>query len=358
MSETPSAHSPLRLVHVGTGGWGRSWMRVLQSSPDVTPVAWVDPYPESLAAAVKEGAHEGACFPSLSDALNAVEADAALVTTSVAGHVPVAVEALSAGLHVLVEKPFAMTLREARSAVDAARTASKVLAVSQNYRHHPAPRFVQRLVNEERVGTIGTVEIDFRRDFARTLPTGAGHHTWPQPLLVDMAIHHFDLLRMVLGREPLRIRCHAFNPPWSPYKDPAAAYLTIEFEGGVMVDYRGSWASSGPVTPWAGEWKMDFSNGEIAWSSRGDDPAKPERVAVRGLKGNARAVRLPAVPHLDRAGTLADFVHAIRTGREPETSGRDNLASLALSLAAVKSAQEDRTVDLSEFLSPSSEVLV
>jgi len=57
------------------------------------------------------------------------------------------------------------------------------------------------------------------------------------------------------------------------------------------------------------------------------------------------------VPRLDRAGALAEFAAAVREGRSPASSGRENLGSLALALAARRSAQEGRPVELSELLS-------
>jgi predicted dehydrogenase len=66
--------------------------------------------------------------------------------------------------------------------------------------------------------------------------------------------------------------------------------------------------------------------------------------------GAARPVELPPIAALDRAGALAAFVDAIRTGVEPETSGRRNLLTLALTLAAIRSATERRRVAVAELL--------
>ncbi len=162
-----------------------------------------------------------------------------------------------------------------------------------------------------------------------------------------MAIHHFDLMRHVLGEEPVAIDCHAWNPPWSPYRDPACALATIEFDGGAVVSYRGSWVSPGPRTAWAGEWRMECEGGEIAWTSRSDLKAQSaDRVSVRPLGEEAREVQLPAVAHEDRAGALAEFAKAVRSGREPQSSGRENLRSLALAFAAVAAASTGARVEL------------
>ena len=105
----------IRLIQVGMGGWGLMWGNTVRSSEDAELVACVD-----MDAAARSRAQEKLelsperCFSSLSDALAAAECDAVLITTFLPAHVPVALEALAAGKHVLLEKPFAPTLADAR----------------------------------------------------------------------------------------------------------------------------------------------------------------------------------------------------------------------------------------------------
>ena len=208
--------------------------------------------------------------------------------------------------------------------------------ISQNYRFFPAVRAVIALVREEKLGSIGSVSIDFRRYKNNPKAGGDGYYQVWQPLLVDMAIHHFDLMRVVLGQEPSQITCQSWNPPWSKFVDPAAATATITFDGGAVVNYRGSWVSPRPRTCWSGEWHIECTGGEIVWTSR-DDTA-PDHVSVRPLGKHARQVKLPEVPLTDRHGSLQAFMQAVRTGQEPECSGADNLHTMELMLAAVASA--------------------
>ncbi|MFC3835564.1 MULTISPECIES: Gfo/Idh/MocA family protein [Deinococcus] len=338
--------TPLKLLHVGLGGWGRSWMTVTAAQEEVEVVGHVDAHPEALALAQAQGAAPDRCFPSLEAALHGAGAQAVLVTTNAVGHAPVALAALEAGLPVLIEKPFATSIEEARTVVEAAAAKGLPLMVSQNYRFHPAAQAAAAWVKAAPYGEVGAAVVEFRRDSART--AASAHHLLPHPLLLDMAIHHFDLMRFVLGREAVSIDCHAFNPPWSPFRDPASAVATIDFTGGVVVSYRGTWASSGVKTPWAGEWRLDATDAELTWTGRDDPPA--DRATVRPVGKRPRALPLPPVVDLDRAGALAEFVHAVREGREPQSSGRDNLGSLALALAAIRSAQERRGVPLAELL--------
>ena len=337
---------PVRIVQVGMGGWGQNWAEIAipRAGKVVESVAWVDADPASLAAAGKAlRLPAKRLFPSLGAALAEVEADAVLVTTTIAGHVPVTLEAIAAGKHVLVEKPFAPSVAEAARVVAAAVDAGVILMVSQNYRHFPAARAAAALVASGELGPVGAVAIDFRRDV--TALDRPRHFGLEHPLLVDMAIHHVDLLRMVLGQEATTISCRAWNPPGSPFTGDAVGTATISLSGGAVASWRGSWISPGEQTPWAGEWRIDCAEGEIRWTGRDDTGGtSKDSVVVRSRKGKERKVALPEVKPHGRAGALAHFAHAVQSGTEPETSGRDNLGTLALVHAAVASAATGEAV--------------
>jgi len=161
------------------------------------------------------------------------------------------------------------------------------------------------------------------------------YHIW-EPLLVDMSIHHFDLMRLVLGQEPRRVQCTTWNTPWSKFVEPSTGAMTILFDGGTVVNYRGSWTSTAPQTDWAGEWSMEGEKGILTWTGRGEIP---ERATVQLRDEKPREVELSPLPATDRAGSLHAFVQAIATETEPETSGRKNLATLKLMFAAIESAK-------------------
>src|ERR1700741_3558475 len=94
----------------------------------------------------KLGASSSHFFPALSDAIAGTDAEAVVVALPLPLHAAVVREALLAGKHVLIEKPFTQTLEEAHSLVGIAEKSSRVLMVSQNYRFFAAPqgRFTDR----------------------------------------------------------------------------------------------------------------------------------------------------------------------------------------------------------------------
>ena len=230
----------IRLVQVGMGGWGRNWAtHVIQQDEDVELVACVDLDAELLVQAQKLlSMPSERCFQTLKSALAAIEADAVLITASLPAHVPTALEALDAGKHVLLEKPFAPTLVEAQQVVEMAAKRNRVLMISQNYRFFPAVQTVTALIREGKLGSIGSVTVDFRRYKNSSEATDHRYHQVWQPLLVDMAIHHFDLMRLVLGQEPSQVSCQAWNPPWSVFVDPAAAAARDWLGPGVLSHVR------------------------------------------------------------------------------------------------------------------------
>jgi predicted dehydrogenase len=337
------AVNPLRVLQVGLGPHGRNWARrVVPDIKAVDLVAYVDSDPQALdlLRAEDERVPAERCFESLKEAIAASQPEAVLVTTALPGHLPVIEAALNSGLHVLVEKPFAPSVDAGQRLVDLAADKGLVLMVSQNYRFFPGPQAVASLVHDSGLGSLHEVSIDFRRYSA-----GQGrHHLEEQPLLVDMSIHHFDLLRLILNREPQRVYCEAWNPEWATFGGPSVAVASIVFEGGVVVSYRGSWVSAGPITPWAGDWRLEFHNGEVFWTGRKDEGALQDRVVVRPRHGKARTATLPTMRWTGSWGTLTEFADAVQNHREPNSSGRDNLGSLALMAAAVESAARREVV--------------
>ena len=333
----------LRLVQVGFGGWGRDWAARVRATPEVRVVGTVDAVPEAARAAGKlYGLGDGACFTSLEGALAGTAADVVLVTAGAAAHAPLVRTALGAGKHVLVEKPFALTLSDAQALVDMAAAENLTLMVSQNYRFFPAAWTARRLVAEGALGEVGSVYTDFRVDMAARLPAGSPYFALPDPLLLDMAVHHFDLMRFTLG-EAASVGCATWNPPGSPFTDAPVANATVGLRSGATVAYRGSWLGA-PPTFWSGVWRVEGSSGVLTWTGRNGLDLSGEQVTLNGRE--IPLAPLPDLPRTGRRGVLLEFAEAVRTGREPLSSGRDNLGTLALTLAAIASAAAGRTVSL------------
>ena len=329
------------MIQGGLGAWGRNWARdIVPRVAAVEVVAWADSSAAARTTAIDElGLPPARCFVSLGEAAEATAAEAVLGTVALVAHAPVIDAALALGKHVLIEKPFAPTAEEAQRLTDAAAAAGRVLQVSHNYRFFPAVVAARRLLQERRLGAAIAVDIDFHQ-----YAPGREYRYYdiPDPLLADMLIHMFDLIRFVLGRGPVEVVCWSWNPSGSPFKYDAAAAIMVRLAGGVVVTLRGSWVSREAPTPWAGRWRIQCDDGVIGFTSRGPAASgtDDDRVVLRPLGGAETELRLDPMPLYDRAGTLDAFAHAVRGQPTAgwEVTAADNLGSLRLMEAAIRSA--------------------
>ena len=339
--------SKLRLIQCGVGGMGKTWWSgPVRSSPDFDLVAIVDVAEQPLSEAGDAlSVAPQRRFTSLQAALDAVEADAVLTVTPPPVHVEHAKLAFARGLHLLTEKPIAHDLGSARAMVDLARRAGRQLVVAQNYRYSPAVQRLRSLVRGERpVGGLSHGHIDFYipADF-----TGTFRQSMRFPLLVDMAIHHLDLIRAVTGRNITRVTAQTFNPPGSWYEHHAALKMLLELEGGVPFSYSGDWSALGRSTSWNGTWRLQCAAGSIHLD---DEQITVGRCERWNKNPREESVAIPPVERTGQAALLHHFAESVRANAPAETSGADNLWSFAAVMAGVISATEHRAVDVAELL--------
>ena len=332
-----SSAEPVRIIQVGAGAMGRTWLQVLSESEQVELVGLVD-LDEAVArqAAAAAGYPDLAVAGSLERLLDQVDAQAVLNVTVPAAHASVSTTALLHGLPVLCEKPLAESVRAGLSMIAAAELSGQLLMVSQSrryWRHLSAYR--QQIAA---LGSLGTVSCDF----FKAPRFGGFREEMAYPLLIDMAIHQFDLARDLVGSEPLAVYCESYNPSWSWYRGDAAAQVLFEFAGGSRFSFNGSWCSPGLETSWNGSWRVNGEGGTAVW----DGDHEPQAV-------NAAGQSIPAAVGTEPeqiAGSLAEFVQVLRAGTVPSGEAHSNVLSLAMVEAAIRSASERRRVLIAEVL--------
>jgi predicted dehydrogenase len=341
----------MRIIQIGAGFWGTGWARAIHEFEDTELAAVVDVCPEALARACDPvQLPRGRRFSRLADALDGVEADAALVVVPPEVHAEVAIECLEAGLDVLVEKPFAPSVDEAVAIVRRAEELGRTIMVTQSFRFKRGPQTVRKLIREGVVGAIEAVDVRF----SKAPPFEGFRVEMDEPLIIDMAIHHFDFIRGILGLEPSRVRANSFNPSWSWFRGNAAAFVEFETAEGAHVAYSGSWVSRSRETSWDGSWEIQGSEGSIIWGhNRVEYRPSPANFGLTVYSKDmlergdgVMDVPLVALHAEERQGTLREFTTARREGRVPQASGRDNLRSLALVYGAVESTRSGEWVDL------------
>ncbi len=329
----------MRFIQIGVGGFGKGWVQRLTNNSSVEVVALVDVNQTALTAARKVGNYgKDICFSKLNEALKKVKADALVCVTPPEYHKQYVVQAMKAGLDVITEKPMADNLASCMSILRASRNTGQTCVVSQNYRYRPETWTLARLVESGRIGDIGQVKIDFYmgHDFG-----GGFRHEMRDPLLIDMAIHHFDLVRFVTGLNAMSVRGEAWNPAWSNYKGDSSSSLVFEMENNVRVVYNASWSSKGQFCSVDGNWQIEGSKGSISYENG--------KISLRKVPKLYKVNRTDTFRAKGPENTLQDFVlndfiFSVKRGKRPQTDVFDNIHSVAMVFAAVKAVRTGKRV--------------
>jgi predicted dehydrogenase len=348
----------MRVIQAGVGGFGGSWLYAIRECDGFHHVALVDPDQAALdSAGVIVGVPPERRFRHIEDALASVEADGLVDVTPAPCHEYTSISAMKAGLHVLVEKPLSDTMASAQAMVRAARKVDRVLMVTQQYRYQDQPRCLRGMIADGVIGQIDHVVVEFQ---IQGLLQGWRRHM-RHPFLMDMAVHHFDMMRYLLGQNAVCVTAQTWNPPFSNTDGDMSAFAWVEFERGARVNYTGTFAAPGQDTGWNGRWVLTGSRGSLVWNPR------DEWGPIRLFRQNADLSQyhdqhfftpLPEAwgepvwaESIGPTGHHYNLYHwraCIEQHVEPETSGRDNLHTLALTFAAVEAADTGRTVEVDQ----------
>jgi predicted dehydrogenase len=316
----------MRAVIVGAGAVSRIWSKILHDHPGVDVEGWVDVRPDSAA----EGAALLGISPlitdNLAEALEKVRPRFVLDCTPPTAHRQVTETCLRAGVPVLGEKPMACSMADARAMVQTAEATGVLYAVSQSRRYDAALEAFRRTFE-----LIGPPEI-LNADCYWPVYSDGFRDDLDSPLLLDMAIHQFDMARYLTGANAIMVAAESFRPSWSRWRGHASATVIFEMAGGPRFTYRGSWDAYGCPTSGSAEWRAVGPRGTAVW----DGQSAPRYELDDGSSGE---IATSGSPGTSLGGALEDFLRALSSGSRPMGSCDDNIHSLAMSLAAVDAAR-------------------
>jgi predicted dehydrogenase len=313
-------------------------------APGMELAAVVDPDPEA-----RRFVQATPGYGVLEEALEGVECEAVLVASPPGTHHVVTKAALEAGKHVLCEKPLATTLQDAFDLVEAAGRAERILMVSQNYRYNAPFRAMQRLVMEGELGELASINISCRRDTRAQFAPDDFRYSMRHPYVLDMSVHHFDLIRAATGRDVHGVYARSWRVPDSPFVHHPAVAALLDLEGGAPVVYEGDWATHEPETSWNGEWMIVGEAGRLLWSGSKVDRGTG-KVLLERWGREPRLVGQLDLEFVEREATLQALRAAIEDGEPPETAAADNVKSLAAMLGCVRSIESGNAVDVAALL--------
>jgi len=340
----------VRLGVIGVKGIGRTHIKGIASAEEAELFAVADIDEEEGRSVASE--HGAKWYRDYEDMLKLPELDAVTICTPHFLHYPMTMKALDSGKHVLVEKPMALTVREADKMIENARSRGLKLGVVFQYRTFPVNREIKRLIETGELGTIYRVCMEvcaFRTQLYYDRDAWRGKWaTEGGGALINQTIHDLDLLQWFAGK-PKRLQGQT-STIYHNVEVEDIASATILFENGahgilqvgiidpisttrleicgekgklICEDREARRAILGkPVTEYVAAPEVWEWHPEIQWVD-----VKPE-VEDRG--GHRAIIR--------------DFAQAILEDREPLVNGEEGRASLEIVNAIILSSFEGKAV--------------
>ncbi|MGQ9461755.1 MAG: Gfo/Idh/MocA family protein [Candidatus Fervidibacter sp.] len=250
------------------------------------------------------------------------------------GRVEIVQASAQLGKHVLIQKPFAHKMEDALAMVEACEKAGMKLMVNQQARYAPGHRFVKLLIENGWLGELFHLTHHVRGNQDSGWPAET-----PNFLIVDHGIHYLDLMRYWTNREPKRVYASTVRMPGQKAISPMVYSINLEFDENCMADLWFNDVVQGRDSHY--EFTIDGTNGTV----RGN--ATQVTLALKDAPVPVVRLDLKGTWFPDAfAATMAELMRAIQENDEPATSGRDNLKTLRIALAAVWSSEEHKPIEL------------
>jgi UDP-N-acetylglucosamine 3-dehydrogenase len=325
---TGSARRPLRAGVVGLGMMGGNHVRVWDEDvAEADLVAVADPDPVAVERATIGRRARG--FENAERMLAEEELDLVSIVAPTSLHLPVTLAALRAGANVLVEKPIAATRDEAQAMIDAAGEAGRMLTVGHIERFNPAVRELRRRLDAGELGRIFQISATRLGPFpARIRDVG---------VVVDLAPHDLDVMRYLVGAEPVRIYAETEQRIHTDHEDLFNG--TIRFANGVLGVLNINWLTPTKrrvltVTGERGMYVANYLTQELTFY------ANPDATTI----AEGKMMRRPIDREEPLAVELREFARAVRDGGPPPVDPHDALVALLLARKMVESAETGQAI--------------
>jgi predicted dehydrogenase len=331
------AVAPVGMAVVGAGYWGPNLVRNALQSQATKLIAVCDA--DYVRADRLAGSYADVqATDQLRLLLEDSEVEAVAIATPPASHLEVAMAAIEAGKHVLVEKPLASSYADGLALVNAADERGVVLMCDHTYCYTPAVQRIRELLH---AGTLGDLQ------FVDSVRINLGLVQRDVNVLWDLAPHDLSILDYILpdGCMPVAVAAHGADPIGAG--QACVAYLTLQLPGGAIAHVHVNWLSPVKVrsTTIGGSkrtlvWDDLNPSQRLSLYDRGVDLADPAKLDAADRRDAIVSYRsgdmvAPALPEREALqGVMSEFAECIRTGRASWTDGRSGLRVLDLLEAA------------------------
>jgi predicted dehydrogenase len=328
------------LAVIGAGYWGPNLVRNAQATPALR-LEYLCDLDLARAQRVLGDYSTVRASTSLDEVLADPAVAAVAIATPAATHLKVALAALEAGKHVLVEKPLAANLAEGVTLVETAESRGLVLMLDHTYCYTPAVSHLRQIVRD---GTLGSIQ------YLDSVRINLGLVQPDVDVLWDLAPHDLSVFGAILPDDvrPVAVAAHGSDPIGAGRA--CVAHLTIRLSNGAMAHVHVNWLSPTKIRTMV----IGGSAKTVVWDDlnpsqrlsvydRGVDRCAPEQLPAERRAQTIVSYRVgdmvaPALTEREALrAVMAEFADSITQGRTPLTDGRSGLQVLALLEAATVS---------------------
>jgi predicted dehydrogenase len=326
-----NAQAPIGVAVIGCGYWGPNLIRNF-STCKATRVVMICDRDRTRLDRVAPSYPQARPIETVDDVFQNPEVDAVAIATPVHTHTPLALAALKAGKHVLVEKPLTANTRDAERIDATAKELGLTLMVDHTYVYSPAVRRIKALVDSGDLGELYYID---------SVRINLGLFQNDINVLWDLAPHDLSIVDYLLGRLPRSLAATGVSHTSSGLED--VAYLSLDFGESLMATFHVNWLSPVKVRHTI----IGGSKQSLVYNDL--EPVEPIKIYDCGIQldqstearyGALLGYRMGDIwsPNLPREEPLQNlvqhFADCIRTGTAPLTDGEAGLRIVRILEAA------------------------
>ncbi|MCD7842821.1 MAG: inositol 2-dehydrogenase [Lachnospiraceae bacterium] len=333
----------IKLGIIGVGRIGKVHITSISTRvKDAVVKTAADPYMSEETAAWAKSMGVEKTSKDYMDVINDPEIDAVLICSSTDTHSPISVKAIQAGKHVFCEKPIDHDVSRIKEVLAALEGTGLKYQVGFNRRFDHNFEAVQRAVASGKVGTPQIIKITSRDPE----PPGIDYVKVSGGMFLDMTIHDFDMVRFLAGCNATEVYAQAANlvdPAIGEAGDVDTAVITLQMENGAIAVIDNSRKA---VYGYDQRAEVFGSKGMVSASN---DSASSAVISNEDGVTAEKPLHFFLERYMDAYGKeIAAFVDAIVNDKETPLNAEDGLQPVLMGLAAQKSLQEHRPVQISE----------
>jgi UDP-N-acetylglucosamine 3-dehydrogenase len=320
------ARKRLRTAVIGAGNMGRNHVRTYRKLPDVDIVALAD---INLAAKKIAEEHNVRFYTDYQKMLDTEKPDAVSLVVPTPLHYKIGLDVIKRGIHILIEKPIASSVKEAKELIASAKQHDVVFTVGHIERYNPIIRKLKEMIDEKKLGKITSIVCKRVGGFPNIEPK--------TDVIIDLAVHDIDIINYLLGSRPKRIHQHGSRTHHSQKIDAAEILLDYGDASGFI---QANWITpvkvrTIAVTGSKGYIEGNYITQELVYHEHNMQWVKNNFDEFVAKLGEPKKHNIEVIVEEPLAVELKSFLQNVEGKRSPLVNPDDAMYALKLALEAV-----------------------